>query len=358
MPPEPQPKPRPKLGFESHAKPPSGRGSEPSQSQAPGAVRVSAQMPPESQAPEPSAELVRALRDFFAYLRFERGSSDLTLEAYGRDLRGYFAWLDGQGTGSADGVTRPMLGDYLLQLQSSGLAANSVRRTVSALKSFHRFCLRDGLASQDPTSTLKIPKTPSLLPQTLSIEQINSLLDQVFPLSPAGSRDKAMLELLYGCGLRVAELVGLDRAAVLADDGLLRVLGKGDKQRVVPLAGTALAALQQYLRSARELLHPKRVSAPADGMAVFLNTRGRRMTRQGVFKIVEGYGRKVGIDGLHPHTLRHSFATHLLEGGADLRAIQEMLGHADIATTQIYTHVDRSHIREEYLSTHPRAHLS
>jgi integrase/recombinase XerD len=342
---------------------------------------------------------LRALDEFLSYLAVEKGSSPLTIESYGRDLRRYLIRLDEQGISDIDSIDRELITEYLAELQGFGpppppasasapaparsaaaappaaanapapsappAAANSsarpapasLKRLVSSLKTFHRFCVREGLAASDPTATLKLPRIPATLPQTLSIKEAMSLLDQSFPPTPAGARDKALLEVFYGCGLRVSEAVGLDQTAVLFEEGFLRVTGKGSKERAVPLGGEALFALRDYLTTARELLHPKRVSAPPDGRAVFLNARGRRITRQGIFGIVERYGAQVGIEGLHPHTLRHSFATHLLEGGADLRTIQELLGHADIATTQIYTHVDRTHLKEEYLSCHPRAHL-
>jgi integrase/recombinase XerD len=283
----------------------------------------------------------------------------LTLEAYGRDLRRYLEYLGEQGIEAIDDIEHQQITDYLASLreQNPAMAVASLKRLVSSLRSFHRFCVRENLAAANPTATLRLPRIPEKLPDALSIDQVGRLLDQGFPPTPAGARDKAILEVLYGCGLRVSEVVGLNRTSVLLDEGFLRVIGKGNRERVVPVSGTAHRALASYLAAARELLHPKRVSAPADGFAVFLNLRGRRLTRQSVFNIVECCGASVGIEGLHPHTLRHSFATHLLEGGADLRVIQELLGHADIATTQIYTHVDRRHLREEYLSTHPRAKL-
>lgn len=296
-----------------------------------------------------------ALRDFLAYLAVEKGASELTIEAYGRDLRRYLMWLDEQGVVELAVIDRDYINGFLAGFLDLGLSAATIKRTISSLKSFHRFCVREGLASTDPTALLRLPKLPALLPQALSKEQINSLLDQAFPQTPAGMRDKTMLELLYGCGLRVSELASLNRSSILDEGEFLRVVGKGNKERIVPLGGTAALALAVYERGAREQLHSKRVSAPKDGSALFLNVRGTRITRQGVFGIVQAAGRTVGIKDLHPHTLRHTFATHLLEGGADLRVIQELLGHADIATTQIYTHVDRSHLREEYMSTHPRA---
>jgi integrase/recombinase XerD len=323
---------------------------------------VSEQVPEDS----PSGVLAESLGEYLSYLAVERGYSALTIEAYGRDLRRYLAWTEQQGSGgdretvcTIDEIDRELITAYLIERQQSdpAPAPATIKRLISAIKSFHRFCVRESLATRDPAALLRLPKLPALLPEVLSIAQVTSLLDQGFPSTPAGARDCAMLEVLYGCGLRVSELIGLDRSSVLAEEGYVRVRGKGDKERVVPLGGTALRSLCAYLTHAREMLHPQRLSAPPDGSAVFLNARGRRITRQGVFGIVEHYGALVGMAGLHPHMLRHSFATHLLEGGADLRTIQEMLGHADIATTQIYTHVDRRHIREEYLSTHPRAGL-
>jgi len=301
------------------------------------------------------ARLSTACDEFLAYLTVERGSSPLTIEAYGRDVRRYLVFLAGDGVGALDAITRAHITGYLAQLKAAEYAPSSIERTVSALKSFHRFAVREDLATSDPSSNVRLPKVPTTLPATLSIGQVGQLLDQAFPATPAGERDQAMLEVLYGCGLRVSELVGLDLAEVLFEEGCLRVTGKGSKERIVVLGGTAATVLERYLRTARAQLHPKRSLAPANGSAAFLNTRGTRITRQGVFKIVAHYGRLVGIADLHPHSLRHSFATHLLEGGADLRSIQELLGHSNISTTQVYTHVDRTHIREEYLSTHPRA---
>jgi integrase/recombinase XerD len=309
-----------------------------------------------SDAPPP---ISKALEEFLSYLMVEKGSSELTIEAYRRDLKRYLSWLEKQKVVALDSISRTLITAYLIELQTGtpAPAATSQKRLVSSLRSFHRFCVREGLVATDPTATLRSPKTPATLPHVLSILQVTALLDQNFPSTPAGLRDKAMLEVFYGCGLRVTELVGLNQTSLLFDEGYLRVTGKGDKERVVPLSGMALDSLETYLEAGRAFLRPKHSSASVDGIAVFLNARGRRITRQGVFGIVERYGTLVDIKGLHPHTLRHTFATHLLEGGADLRAIQELLGHADITTTQIYTHVDRSHVKAEYLAAHPRAHL-
>ena len=296
-------------------------------------------------------------QEFLDYLAVERGASPLTLEAYRRDVRRYLNFVAGCGVADIDQISRENVVDYLSVLSEMEYAPASIERAVSALKSFHRFSVRESLAKRDPTATIRLPKVPDALPDVLSLTKVTSLLDQVFPQTAIGKRDKAILETLYGCGLRVSELVGLDLAALMFNDGYLRVTGKGARERVVPLGGTAEEALHVYLDRARSQLHPKRVSGVADGSAVFLNSRGRRLSRQTVHKLVAHYGALVGAENLHPHTLRHSYATHMLEGGADLRTIQELLGHADIITTQIYTHVSRSHLREEYLSTHPRARL-
>lgn len=295
-------------------------------------------------------DLARAREEYLSYLAVERGSSRNTLDAYGRDLARYEAWLAERGVTQPDDVTLPLIEAYVAELSERGLAASSVERAASAVKGFHRFMLADEISHTLPTADLPLPAKPERLPDVISREDAARLLDQPFPQTPAGLRDHAVLEVLYGCGLRASELVGLDERAVLLDEGLLRVFGKGSKERVVPVMGAAARALGAYLERGRGALAGRRPCA-----AVFLNARGGRLSRQSVHAIVEKYGRVVGLRGLHPHTLRHSFATHLLEGGADLRVVQELLGHANVATTQLYTHLDRSHIRRVYLDAHPRA---
>ena len=294
------------------------------------------------------------LDEYLVYLSAERGLSRASVESYEADLRDYLGFVAGRGAARFEDITRDTVMDYIGDLRRRGYAPKSMERHVAALKGFHRFSVAEGLTQVNPAASVPLPKVSRTLPQVLSVEQVSALLDQSFEPTPAGLRDAAMLELLYGCGLRASELVGLDFAWLLPEDDLLRVHGKGGKERFVPLFGTARAALDAYLADGRPHLHPKS-RAWLDPDAVFLNTRGGRISRRSLGAIVERYGRKAGIEGLHPHLLRHSFATHMLAGGADLRALQEMLGHSDISTTQIYTHVDRSHIREEYLSTHPRA---
>lgn len=296
-------------------------------------------------------DLARARDEYLRYLSVERGSSANTIDAYGRDLARYVTWLGERGVRDPDDVTLELVEEHVAELTRSGLASSSVERAASAIKGFHRFMLNDEISSVLPTADLPLPAKPARLPDVISREQAARLLDQPFPDTPAGLRDHAILEVLYGCGLRASELCGLDLRAVLLDEGLVRVFGKGSKERVVPLLGAAARALTAYLERGRGALAGRR---PSD--AVFLNARGGRLSRQSVHAICERYGRVAGIEGLHPHTLRHSFATHLLEGGADLRAVQELLGHASVATTQLYTHLDRSHIRQVYLDAHPRAH--
>ncbi len=296
-----------------------------------------------------------AFREYDSYLAMEKGASANTIEGYMRDIRRYCAWLDGEGTQRIDDVTRRSVEEFMGALDECGFSPASMERSLAAIKGFHRFCVLEGFATSDVASTVPLPAKPRKLPQVLGISQVQQLLDQKFDDTPRGMRDRAVLEVLYGCGLRVSELVGLDMQSLYLEEGFLQVMGKGSKERLSPIGGTALAALRDYLERGRMLLHPKKTTAPANGMAVFLNARGKRLTRQTVSNICDEYGTKVGIEGLHPHTLRHSFATHMLEGGADLRAIQDILGHSDISTTQIYTHVDRAHIRDEYYSCHPRA---
>lgn len=297
-------------------------------------------------------DLDSALREYLGYLSVERGSARNTVESYGRDLRRYVSWLEGAGVRGPEGVSREDVEANVASLRECGLAPASVERAVSAIKGFHRFCVSEQICTNLPTADLPLPKIPARLPDVLSREQVKALLDQPFPDTAPGHRDQAILEVLYGCGLRVSELCGLDLREVLLDQEILRVLGKGSKERVVPVTGLAAARLADYLGRWRLALEGRQACP-----AVFLNQRGGRISRQSVHSIVERYGRVAGIEGLHPHTLRHTFATHMLEGGADLRIVQEILGHSDISTTQLYTHVDRTFVRETYLASHPRARM-
>jgi integrase/recombinase XerD len=296
------------------------------------------------------------LTEFLGHLVVERGASANTVAAYRRDLERYLSFLDSRGVSTAARVTREDITAFLGRLRSEGLASSTVGRRLAAVKSFHKYLVREGRAEGDPASALSLPQRPERLPDVLSIDDVERLLAQPFESGPAGMRDRTMLELLYGSGLRVSELIGLDTTDLDLEAGLVRVLGKGGKERVVPMSGPSAETIAEYLARGRPHLKAKSGRTRQDPSAVFLSVRGHRLTRQAVFSSVRAYGGRVGCE-VHPHTLRHSFATHLLEGGADLRAVQEMLGHSDISTTQVYTHVDRRHIREEYLSTHPRARL-
>lgn len=297
--------------------------------------------------------LSSALDEYLGYLAVERGCSENTVAAYGRDLRRYLEFLERRGIVSPEAVTRDVIEDHIGELRDSGLATSSVERAVSAMKGFHRFMVSEQICSNHPTADIPLPKKAERLPDVISLEQASALLDQPFAQTARGQRDRTMLEVLYGCGLRVSELCGLDLRDVALDGGTLRVVGKGSKERVVPIGGSAAAALADYLSRWR----PRLASGHATTSSVFLNARGGRISRQTVHAVVERYGRTAGIKGLHPHTLRHSFATHMLQGGADLRVVQEILGHSDISTTQLYTHVDRTFVREVYLASHPRARI-
>ena len=283
-----------------------------------------------------ASPLQSAKAEYLSYLAVERGTSPLTVSAYGHDLDDYLVFLDGIGVTAPAAVTHDHVLGYLSDLVGRDMAPATVERHAAAVKGFHKFLVREGITENHPTSQMSLPKVPGHLPDVLTIEQADALLSQPFPDSALGLRDRAILEVLYGCGLRVSELCGLDLREVMLDEEIVRVLGKGSKERIVPIMGSAARAMGEYLEQWR----PTLVGAKPTS-AVFLNARGGRIY--------------AGREGLHPHTLRHSFATHMLEGGADLRVVQELLGHASIATTQLYTHVDRTHIRMVYLEAHPRA---
>lgn len=291
-------------------------------------------------------------QDYLSYLRVERGSSSLTIEAYQRDLADFVSFCEEKGIMQVEQATREDIVDFENALFARGLAPSTVDRRISVLKGFYRFLVREGYLTTTPTALIKLPKTPEKLPDVLTIDQITQMLSEPVKPTPTAKRDRAILEVLYGCGLRVSECVGLSLANLVLEEGYFRVFGKGGKERFVPISGAALRSLVIYLNEGRPQLVRSNVNN--DG-AVFLNARGGRLTRQSVHSVVARAGLVIGVKNLHPHTLRHSFATHLLEGGADLRVIQELLGHADISTTQIYTHVNRAHVREEYQRAHPRA---
>jgi integrase/recombinase XerD len=292
----------------------------------------------------PSA-LDLALDRYLAHLRVERGLLPATLESYARDLREYLDWLQ-QRVHSLAEVTEPLILQHLAALQVRGLSRASQARHLSAVRGLHQFANAEGISTTDPSEQIEAARGSRPLPNFLSIDEVDRLLTA----PPPGSRDRAMLEVLYASGLRVSELVALPLSAIDPQTGVVRVRGKGGKERIVPVGERAQCALSDYLSGPRQKLLGTRRSND-----LFVTPRGSRMTRQGFWKLVGRYARAAGIDRrVYPHTLRHSFATHLLERGADLRAVQAMLGHADIATTQIYTHVDRERLKA-VIAKHPRA---
>ncbi len=295
---------------------------------------------------------------YLDHLTVERGLSPHTVSAYRRDLRRYLGFLATWGIDDALHVTEEAVAAFVVQLSSAGYGpdrapyrASSVARTLSAVRSFHGFLLREGETERDPAAAIGRPKVARRLPRPLGVQEVRRLLEAPPGTDAGGLRDRAILELLYGSGLRVSELVGLDVDDVELEEGSVRVLGKGGKEREVPLGRFGREAVGAYLARARPTL-----ASRASRAALFLNARGGRLTRQGCAQIlakwvkVAGIGRRVSL-----HTLRHSFATHLLEGGADVRVVQELLGHASVATTQIYTLVTKEHLREVYYTSFPRA---
>jgi len=297
---------------------------------------------------EPSGAFARAVDAFLDYVGAELGLSERTRAAYRADLAEFARFAAGQGCGEPGAVHRTTVTLYLFWLRRRGRSPATVARRLAALRSFYRFLLRERWVGADPTEDVASPKRGERLPRVLSVEEVSRLLAQPDLRTPEGLRDRAALELLYGSGLRVSELVGLDVDHVDLDAELVRVVGKGGRERVVPLGSHAVRALDAYLRLGRPRL------ARSDG-ALFVNRWGRRLSRQWVWTLLRRYARAAGVSRrVTPHVLRHSFATHLLEGGADLRSVQELLGHASISTTQVYTHLSRPHLREVFDRSHPR----
>ncbi len=292
-----------------------------------------------------------SIDQFLSYLAVERGVSKNTLEAYSRDLIRFVEHMEEvEGVGRWSDVTPSHIQYYMVSLSKMGLSPKSLARNLASLRSFFKYLMREKLIRSDPASLIKSPRMGRTLPKVMGRKDVEALIAAVSEGGPCGLRDRAMLELLYGTGVRVSELVDLDVDRVNMLAGTLLVRGKGDKERVVPMGEYAIEALQSYLRSGRPALARGKPSK-----ALFLNRRGKRISRQAVWKILKAYASRAGLrESISPHMLRHSFATHMLEGGADLRAIQELLGHADISTTQIYTHVASSRLKEIHRKYHPR----
>ncbi len=298
-------------------------------------------------------EDVRAfwLEGFRDYLALEAGHSQHTVENYGRDLRRLAEFARSKGITGPEKLTRGLLRDFVFLLKDVGLSPASIRRCVSATRTYFGFMIAEGRLKEDPSDRLESPARWRKLPETLSVADVDAMLSAPDVSEPLAWRDRVLLELAYGAGMRVSELCGLGLADLLIPEGLVRVFGKGSKERLVPIGRTGIGALSVYLHTVR----PELDRGKSQGR-VLLNARGGPLSRVGAWGIVKRAAEKAGVKRrVSPHTLRHSFATHLLEGGADLRAVQEMLGHADLSTTQIYTHVDREYLRSVHRQFHPRA---
>ncbi|MGE5396884.1 MAG: site-specific tyrosine recombinase XerD [Chitinophagales bacterium] len=288
---------------------------------------------------------------FVEYLRFEKGLSENTQEAYRRDITKFVAFLRKKNVNNLADIKRSDIIDFIGNLLDEGAAFSSSARHISSIKTFFRFLIQEGIITNNPANNLESPRVNRKLPDVLTIEEVDHLLDQPNPAIQTGLRDKAMFELMYGTGLRVSELLSLEIEDINLTAGYVRCMGKGKKERIVPVNQTAIYWINRYVARARPHLIKDSLNR-----ILFVNVAGNRLTRQGFWKILNRHATDAGIGKtVTPHTLRHSFATHLLENGADLRAVQEMLGHADISTTQIYTHMTTIHLREVYQRSHPRA---
>jgi integrase/recombinase XerD len=308
--------------------------------------------------PDVPGELVRALRTYLDHLVVERGLADNTLKSYRRDLRRYVAWLAGRGVRDLGGVGEGTVTEFLMALREGDeghtpLSAGSAARTVVAVRGFHKFTVREGLAQVDPSAAVRPPAPAKRLPKALPLADIERILDAAgAPGTALALRDRALLELLYGTGARISEAVGLDLDDLDLEDGAVLLRGKGGKERIVPVGSYALAAVEAYLVRGRAALSGVGRGVPA----MFLNARGGRLSRQSAWAVLARAADRAGVTAeVSPHTLRHSFATHLLDGGADVRVVQELLGHASVTTTQVYTLVTVDSLREVYATAHPRA---
>jgi integrase/recombinase XerD len=308
----------------------------------------------DGKGPKVDARFEALVLDFLAYMEFERGLARNTLDAYRTDLLQYGAFLTGRGRTAID-AEGPDVADFLADLAvGNGRPACSgatIARKAACLRSFYRHLRREELIDKDPTATLGAPAKSRPLPKVLSYAEVKRLLESVGGADPISLRDRALLEIMYGCGLRASEVTGLEMGEVDLRHRVVRATGKGSKERIVPLGREAEAAVSRYIRKGRPDLVGSRTEPK-----LFVNFRGGPLTRQGLYKIIGRHAKDVGLEGrMSPHTLRHSFATHLLSGGCDLRSVQEMLGHADVSTTQLYTHLSGERIKEVYFKAHPRA---
>jgi integrase/recombinase XerD len=287
-------------------------------------------------------EMQKLIEEFLSHLKYERGYSDNTTSSYKRDLAHFEKHLQGMQVDSVGAITRPAISSFITELSQIGLDPASIERHIAAVKSFFAFLIREGHVQSDPTANIKLPRKSKKLPKALTMNEAKNLVE-----CPSFARDKAIMELLYATGIRASELITLTLNDVNLDVGFVKCFGKGGKERIVPVGAGAVSAIREYIKNSR----PKTATD-----ILFLDRLGRHLTRQGLWFIVKKYVKLSGVRAsASTHTLRHSFATHLLEGGADLRCVQEMLGHSDISTTQIYTSVSRERLKKVYRSAHPRA---
>jgi integrase/recombinase XerD len=302
--------------------------------------------------PAQRTELDRHIKGYFDFLRLEKGVSTHTDASYRFDLKKYRDFLLKHEVRSPAQITPSHVSGFIQALHPSGLSARTIARTLSAVRGFHRYLVGEGLHDDDPTQEIDAPKRTKPLPGVLTVAEVEAILGQPDPRKQLGLRDRAILEVLYATGVRVSELTGLTQMNLKFEEGLVLVFGKGAKERLVPIGHSAMDWVRKYQRHGR--VHLAKPNKSFD--ILFLNFRGGQLSRAAIRDMVEKYATMAGVKKeVHPHTFRHSFATHLLEGGADLRAVQEMLGHADIATTQIYTHIDREYLKDVHRSFHPRA---
>ena len=295
----------------------------------------------------------KLLDQFLNHLSIEVGLSANTIESYRRDLERYIKFLQEKKIYSVDRITEEHITNFIGFLSGKRLAANSIARKLSSIRRFHKFLVTEGYSNFNPAGALETPKLWRKLPTVLDKEEMKKLLGKPTLDTPLGLRDKAILEFLYATGVRISELIKTKRKDLLSEVELVRVIGKGQKERIIPIGREALRSVGKYLQEAR----PQLANELSEDV-LFLNRRGRPFSRMGLWKILRKYVNKAGIKKkVSPHTIRHSFATHLLKGGADLRAVQEMLGHADISTTQIYTHLDREYLKQEHRDYHPRSKM-
>ncbi|MGC8594497.1 MAG: site-specific tyrosine recombinase XerD [Candidatus Kryptoniota bacterium] len=291
---------------------------------------------------------------FFEFLKFEKGLSDNSLLSYQNDLKRYVDYLIHTGKSSFDEITRDDLRKFLKSLFDCGLKQSSIARSFSSVKNLHKFLISRKLSEIDPTINLERPKSQRKLPEVLTEKEIKNLIETPDIKTTVGLRDRAMLETLYATGIRVSELVNIRCRDLIANENVLRVFGKGSKGRIVPISDVAIKWINKYKTHSRQNFI-KKVSGQPDPEFLFLNNRGKKLSRISVWRMIQKYACGTGIEKkIHPHTIRHTFATHLLEGGADIRAVQEMLGHSDIGTTQIYLHLDKSYLKSILEKYHPR----